>query len=107
MDIDTQKKMDLVRQMALKHNATDKALSSKHARSKPPQSRISKSIIEGSKKDESLKDRSESSIAFEGGGEEMMEEGDDMSAVMIEEDPRQADEKFTVNDETKNNLLKQ
>jgi hypothetical protein len=89
MDIDTQKKMDLVKQMSLKHNATEKALSSKLGRSKPAQSRVSKSIIEGSRKDGSLKDKSESSFALEGGAEEMM-------------DQTQVD-----NDETKNNLMKQ
>lgn len=88
--------------MTLNHQAMTGAHSAKFSKSKPALSRMSKSIIDGgaSKKDgESAVDKSESSFQAEGG-----DDGDD---GVIEQAMDMMEDKMTINDETKSNLLKQ
>jgi hypothetical protein len=111
MDIDGQKKEALLRVVTLRQKASERALSSRNGRSKPALSRVSKSIIDGDKSD---KDRSQSSFQKEGGEESMgeasihregMDDQPEEDHTLRNDDPM--DDKLTIPDETKTNLMKQ
>ena len=116
MDIESQKKLMLVKQMTKRHQASESPLS-KHTKSRPAQSRMSKSNLDVSVKDGSNKDDASKNSSFqkEGGDDDVQVEENpevdqdmDLKSLLPKEDiDVQMDDKMTLPDETKSNLIKQ